>query len=209
MGTYVGCVCPAASGEEVKSGALMNIGAPRDVTMKSTLNLRPDDDEPVGGRGAGGPRGLDDPQFPCRAPHTEPHTRSMTILITLQSRAARARRLGCVLAGVAALSLVSIEPLVHASFFITPRESVDGRLTTAPVALVADQQLFSMTRGDFNVRAFGANYGPAGQVAYVVRGKFLSMRNRMLIMDPFGNKLGARRRAIAPCFFPVTARAGL
>ena len=97
------------------------------------------------------------------------------------------------IACVAVLAFLSnVAPLLFAKpFFITPRESVDGRLTSAPVALIADQQLFSLTRGDFNVRAFGTGYGPDGDIAYVVRGKFLSMRNRMLIMDRGGRKLGA------------------
>ena len=82
---------------------------------------------------------------------------------------------------------------------------MDGHITTGPVALIADQNLFSFTRGDFKVYAHGNGLsyptgekgtgvsvpvdGLHGRLAYIVRGKAFTLRNRMLVMDPFGNKL--------------------
>ena len=67
-------------------------------------------------------------------------------------------------------------------------QSVDGRITTAPVALVAKQKMSAYTGGDFEVRRVtGAN--AIGDLAYVVRGKEFSIRGRALVMDPSGQKL--------------------
>lgn len=71
----------------------------------------------------------------------------------------------------------------------TPKQSVNGMITTAPVALLAEQKMFSFTRGDFTVKAIGADHSPEGDAVFVVRGKLLSLHNPMLIMDQAGKKV--------------------
>jgi uncharacterized protein YxjI len=70
---------------------------------------------------------------------------------------------------------------------MTRSQSIEGKLTTGEVALVVDQNLFSFNRGDFSVHS--VNAAGADSIAYIVRGKTLSLRNRMLVMDPTERKI--------------------
>lgn len=69
------------------------------------------------------------------------------------------------------------------------KQSVDGQITSSPVVLLAEQQMFSFTRGDFKVKAIGADHSPDGDAVFTVRGKMLSLRNPMVVMDKAGQKV--------------------
>ena len=62
--------------------------------------------------------------------------------------------------------------LVDAGF--VPMQSVDGRISSSTTALVVNQELFSFSRGDFDVRAFGPEH--TGEVAYIVQGKGFALQ---------------------------------
>jgi hypothetical protein len=122
------------------------------------------------------------------------------MLTQLSSRSA----LRLLAAGIGSIGLVAVFSLagrppasvpvdlstVDAGFL--PQQSLDGRITAAQTALVADQHFFSWTRGDFDVRQYGGAY--SGNVAYAVRGKVFSFRGRMTLVDYSGQKVAVVQR---------------
>ena len=84
---------------------------------------------------------------------------------TMITRATHRRGAGiAALAALAAFAALLVSPtsssqtavdlsLVDAGF--VPMQSVDGRISSSTTALVVNQELFSFSRGDFDVRAFG------------------------------------------------------
>ena len=75
-----------------------------------------------------------------------------------------------------------------------PPESIDGNITAAPMAMWADQEFWSWTRGDFNVFAIGN--GHHDELFYIVRGSMFSFHSRMTIFDPLGKKVAVVQKHI-------------
>lgn len=65
----------------------------------------------------------------------------------------------------------------------TPEQAVGGTVTDAPTALIVKQKFFSWTGDDFKV------VDQAGAVRFIVKGKVLSIRDKMVITDHEGNKV--------------------
>lgn len=70
-----------------------------------------------------------------------------------------------------------------------PAQSV-GRITAFPEALVVKEKFFSFTGNDFDV------VDHTGAVRFIVKGKMMTMRDKMVITDAAGNKVAVMQKKI-------------
>eukprot|EP00928_Gymnodinium_smaydae_P083917 TRINITY_DN67165_c0_g1_i1.p1 TRINITY_DN67165_c0_g1~~TRINITY_DN67165_c0_g1_i1.p1 ORF type:complete len:218 (-),score=48.20 TRINITY_DN67165_c0_g1_i1:181-834(-) len=77
----------------------------------------------------------------------------------------------------------SSAPPVVVSGGFTQAQSIDGKITTENVAFRIKEKFFSWSGGDFEVK------NNKDEVCYKVMGKVMTMRDKMVIHDPQGNKL--------------------
>lgn len=62
-------------------------------------------------------------------------------------------------------------------------QSVDGKVTTGNVAFRIHEDFFSWSGGDFDVK------NNKGEVCYKVKGKVMTMRDKMVVLHPDGEKV--------------------
>eukprot|EP00931_Biecheleriopsis_adriatica_P094412 TRINITY_DN68066_c0_g1_i1.p1 TRINITY_DN68066_c0_g1~~TRINITY_DN68066_c0_g1_i1.p1 ORF type:complete len:247 (+),score=49.60 TRINITY_DN68066_c0_g1_i1:89-742(+) len=74
-------------------------------------------------------------------------------------------------------------PEVVVSGDFSEAQSIDGKITTGNEAFLIKEKFFSWSGGDFDVK------NNKDEVCYKVSGKVMTMRDKMVILDPQGNKL--------------------